>query len=131
LFRQGQTIVCGASSGGFPVADVPLAHHSELTMKYEKHVFICANDKAAPKKCCTSAHGLALTDALKAALLERGLQTRMRAQSTGCLDACGRGPTLVVYPEGTYYGNVQLADVQEIVESHLVNNVPVERLVIQ
>jgi (2Fe-2S) ferredoxin len=99
-------------------------------MKYEKHVFICANDKAAPKKCCTDAHGSALTDAFKTALVERGLQTRMRAQKTGCLDACGTGPTLVVYPEGTYYGNVQLSDVQEIVESHLVNNQPVERLVV-
>jgi (2Fe-2S) ferredoxin len=100
-------------------------------MKYEKHVFICTNEKAAPKKCCGSEHGKALTDAFKAALVERGLQTRMRAQTTGCLDACGFGPTLVVYPEGTYYGKVQLEDVQEIVESHLVNNQPVERLAIQ
>ena len=33
-------------------------------------------------------------------------------------------------PEGTYYGNVQLSDVNEIVESHLVNNQPVARLVL-
>jgi (2Fe-2S) ferredoxin len=35
---------------------------------------------------------------------------------------------VIVYPEGVYYGKVTLADVNEIVEEHLVNNRPVERL---
>jgi len=35
---------------------------------------------------------------------------------------------MVVYPEGIFYGNVQLSDVAEITESHLVNNIPVTRL---
>lgn len=97
-------------------------------MKYKKHVFICANQKDAPKKSCGTEQGLALVDAFKAALAERGLLKEMRAQRTSCLDACAFGPALVVYPEGTYYGNVQLTDVAEIVESHLVNDQPVERL---
>jgi (2Fe-2S) ferredoxin len=117
-------------SGPFVPGSVLLNNQSAQTMKFEKHVFICANDKAAPKKCCGEAHGSALTDAFKAALVERGVQTRIRAQKTGCLDACGSGPTLVVYPEGIYYGKVQLSDVQEIVDSHLLNNIPVERLVV-
>ena len=99
-------------------------------MKYKKHVFICTNQKAAPKKSCGEAHGNELVDAFKAALAERGLLKEMRAQRTGCLDACAFGPALVVYPEGTYYGNVQLSDVAEIVDSHLVNDQPVERLVL-
>lgn len=97
-------------------------------MKYQKHVFICANQKEASKKSCGVEHGAALADAFKAALAERGLLKTMRAQRTTCLDACAFGPALVVYPEGTYYGNVQLSDVAEIVDSHLVNNQPVERL---
>ncbi len=97
-------------------------------MKYTKHVFICTNQKDAPKKSCGAERGAALADAFKAALAERGLLNQMRAQRTGCLDACAFGPALVVYPEGTYYGNVQLSDVAEIVDSHLVNNQPVERL---
>lgn len=97
-------------------------------MKYKKHVFVCTNQKAAPKKSCGEAHGNELVDAFKAALAERGLLKEMRAQKTACLDACAFGPTVVVYPEGTYYGNVQLADINEIVESHLVNDQPVERL---
>ena len=99
-------------------------------MKYQKHIFVCTNDKDAPKKCCTSAHGLALVEAFKVAIKENGLQVEIRAQRTGCLDVCGKGPALVVYPEGVFYGNVQLEDVTEIVESHLVQNQPVERLVL-
>jgi (2Fe-2S) ferredoxin len=34
----------------------------------------------------------------------------------------------VVYPEGVIYGNVSLADVQEIVDQHIENGLPVERL---
>jgi (2Fe-2S) ferredoxin len=97
-------------------------------MKYEKHVFICANQKEAPKKCCGEAQGLALVDAFKQSLKEKGLLPRMRAQKTGCLDVCAFGPALVVYPEGTFYGNVQLEDVEEIVERHLIGGEPVERL---
>lgn len=97
-------------------------------MKYKKHVFICINQKEVPKKSCGELHGLALVDAFKVALKERDLSVEIRAQKTGCLDVCGRGPALVVYPEGVFYGNVQLEDVEEIVVSHLVNDVPVERL---
>ncbi len=97
-------------------------------MKFKKHIFICTNDKPAPKKSCGSEHGMALIEEFKRQLTERGLQMDIRAQKAGCLDACAFGPALVVYPEGVYYGRVTLDDVSEIVESHLVNDVPVERL---
>ena len=99
-------------------------------MKFQKHVFICANQKETPKKSCGAEHGAALVEAFKQELTQRGLQKEIRAQRAGCLDACAFGPALVVYPEGTYYGKVQLSDVPEIVEKHLVNNEVVERLVL-
>ena len=99
-------------------------------MRYQKHVFVCANQKPEGKKCCGAEHGTALVDAFKAALTEKGLNLEIRAQKSGCLDLCGKGPTMVVYPEGVFYGNVQLSDVQEIVDKHLVENEVVERLVI-
>ena len=97
-------------------------------MKYEKHVFICANQKDAGKKCCGEAAGMELVDTMKKLLLEKGLNVRMRAQRAGCLDVCASGPAMVVYPEGVFYGKVQPEDIKEIVESHLENNIPVERL---
>lgn len=97
-------------------------------MKYKKHVFICTNDKPEPKKCCGSEKGMELVNAFKTKLKERGLNTEIRAQKAGCLDACAFGPSMVVYPEGIYYGKVQLSDVDEIIEQHLQNDKPVERL---
>ena len=102
-------------------------------MRYFRHVFVCENRRPAghPRGCCASADGAAVKEALKAELKARGLQTRIRANSAGCLDACEMGPALVVYPEGVWYGNVKVEDVAEIVERHLVNGQPVERLVVK
>ena len=73
---------------------------------------------------------MALVNALKDELKEKGLNLEIRAQKAGCLDVCAFGPAMVVYPEGVFYGNVELSDIPEIVESHLVNDKVVERLVI-
>jgi (2Fe-2S) ferredoxin len=97
-------------------------------MKYEKHIFICTNEKAPGKKCCGEARGMELVNLFKDALKERGLHITMRAQRAGCLDVCAHGPALVVYPEGVFYGNVTPEDVNRIVEEHLVNNQPVTDL---
>jgi (2Fe-2S) ferredoxin len=97
-------------------------------MHFEKHVFICSNDKESPKKCCGYAHGIDLVNAFKEQLASCGSNKKIRIQKAGCLDFCGKGPTLVVYPEGVFYGNVQLEDVKEITESHLVNGEIVSRL---
>jgi (2Fe-2S) ferredoxin len=100
-------------------------------MKFEKHVFICTNQrKAGEKKSCGEVCGMSLVNEFKKQLSDRGLKGKIRAQRSGCLDACEYGPSLVVYPEGIFYGGVQLSDVSEIVEKHLVGNLPVERLII-
>ena len=70
-----------------------------------------------------------LVAAFKKLIKDKGLNTEIRAQKTGCMEACEAGPSVVVYPEGVFYGKVQLSDVEEIVASHLQNNQPVERLI--
>jgi (2Fe-2S) ferredoxin len=97
-------------------------------MHFEKHVFICANDKDSPKKCCGSQHGMQLVEAFKLAYAEAGSPAKIRVQRAGCLDFCGKGPAMVVYPEGVFYGNVQLEDVQELTQKHLIEGEIVTRL---
>ncbi|HEY6097932.1 MAG TPA: (2Fe-2S) ferredoxin domain-containing protein [Anaeromyxobacter sp.] len=99
-------------------------------MRFRHHVFVCENrrDPADPRGCCSAKGSEAIRDALKAELARRGLRKEVRANGSGCLDSCADGPTVVVYPEGVWYGHVRVEDVPEIVESHLVNGVPVERL---
>lgn len=98
-------------------------------MKYQKHLFICNNERPDPaKKSCGREQGAALLLAFKEGIKSRGLQIDIRAQQTACLDACIHGPSLVVYPEAVWYGRVGLEDVEEIIEQHFVGQQPVERL---
>lgn len=99
-------------------------------LKYEKHLFICTNQRpeGAPRPSCGDQHGLALIAAFKKAINDKKLGIPIRTQKSGCLDLCELGPTVVVYPEGVFYGNVQLSDVQEIVDEHIEGGRPVERL---
>lgn len=53
---------------------------------------------------------------------------KIRVNKAGCLDRCEEGPVCVVYPEGTWYTYVDETDVDDIIESHLVGGVEVERL---
>lgn len=99
------------------------------TLRYEKHIFICSNERAADARVsCGEGCGLQLVAALKKKLKDRGLTATMRAQRAGCFDLCEEGPNMVVYPEGVFYGRVTLEDLDEVVEEHLVNNRPVKRL---
>jgi (2Fe-2S) ferredoxin len=50
---------------------------------------------------------------------------------TGCHGFCQQGPIVIVEPEGIFYSRVRVEDVAEIVNSHLQNNKPVERLFYQ
>jgi (2Fe-2S) ferredoxin len=100
-------------------------------MKFDKHVFICTNQRAAgERKSCGESHGLELVKAFKKLVKDSGLNADIRAQRAGCLDVCDFGPALVVYPEGIFYGSVELSDVEEIFTEHLLNNRPVQRLVL-
>ncbi len=102
-----------------------------MTMRFTKHVFICTNQRATGERpSCGTEHGLELVKAFKKLIKDRGLNTEVRAQKAGCLDACEFGPSIVVYPDGVFYGKVTLNEVEEIVEQHLANNNPVRRLII-
>ena len=52
----------------------------------------------------------------------------VRVNKAGCLDRCAGGPVAVVYPEAVWYTYVDRHDIDEIVQSHLVEGKVVERL---
>lgn len=97
-------------------------------MKYKKHLFVCTNERTDGRACCGEQRGMELVEAFKKLVKDNKLNAEIRAQRAGCFDVCNFGPAVVVYPEGVFYGQVQLSDVQEIFEEHLLNNRPVERL---
>ncbi|MBC7411681.1 MAG: (2Fe-2S) ferredoxin domain-containing protein [Bacteroidia bacterium] len=98
-------------------------------MIYEKHLFICTHERPnSYKKSCGESVGLALVGEFKLQIKNAKLPIKIRAQKAGCLDLCDNGPMVVVYPEGVFYKNVQLADVEKIVTNHLINGNIVEEL---
>ncbi len=66
----------------------------------------------------------ALVDEVK----RRGLDSEIKVVETGCLGISECGPVMVVYPEGTTYVHVGVADIPEIVEEHLLKGRIVDRL---
>jgi (2Fe-2S) ferredoxin len=99
---------------------------------FQRHVFICVNKRPPenPKGCCADKGGEEVRERFKIELDKRGLKGAMRANAAGCLDMCSFGVTVVVYPEGVWYGRVKPDDVTEIIESHLIGGQVVERLLL-
>jgi len=102
-------------------------------MRFEKHIFVCENkrEKNHPRGCCSDKNGAEIRQLFKKKLKTQNLSTNCRANAAGCLDACEFGVTVVIYPDQVWYGGVTANDVNEIIESHLINNIPVKRLMIK
>lgn len=98
--------------------------------KLKAHIFVCTNERAPghPRGCCKSKGSEQLVDLFKQELKDAGMKGETRAQRAGCLDTCEFGPSVVVYPEGVWYGGVKPGDVREIVQSHIAGGKPVDRL---
>ena len=87
------------------------------------HVLICGGTG------CTSSGSVALRDKLADELKAKGLEEEIKIVMTGCFGLCALGPIMIVYPEGTFYSQVSVDDIPEIVEEHLLKGRIVERLV--
>ena len=68
---------------------------------------------------------------MKAEIHKRSLNSFVRVNIAGCLDACEFGVSMVVYPEGVWYGGVTVNDIPEIIEEHVIKGNVVERLLIR
>lgn len=53
---------------------------------------------------------------------------QVRVNVAGCLGRCNEGPTIVVYPEGIWYTYHSQADIDEILQEHVIHGRPVTRL---
>jgi (2Fe-2S) ferredoxin len=99
----------------------------------QHHVFVCTG------KSCSANDSAEVKSAFERELKARGLQ--YGKVSKGCspngtvvltecasVGFCAIGAAVMVYPDGVWYAQVRPADVPEIVEEHILNGRPVERL---
>ena len=97
---------------------------------FEKHIFICTKERSPedPTGCCKLKGSVKIAEFFKEEVKKRGLKGRIRANPSGCLDFCAKGPTVVVYPEGVWYSVQSIEDAKEIMDEHIQNNRLVKRL---
>jgi len=98
--------------------------------RFQRHIFVCVNERPPghPKGCCLEKGSAEVRDSIKAELKKRGLSPTVRANNAGCLDACEFGVTIVIYPEGVWYGGVKKDDIAEIIERTVIKGEIIERL---
>ena len=99
---------------------------------FKHHVFFCLNQRTDGRASCGDCGAAGAHKYAKQRIKELGLggPGKVRINQAGCLDRCDAGPVLVVYPEATWYTFVDNQDIDEIIDSHLVNGKIVDRLVV-
>ena len=101
--------------------------------RIQRHVFVCTG------KSCSAVDSAAVMDAFQRELKARGLQNGKISKGCspegtvvltecGSVGFCAIGAAVMIYPDGVWYAQVRAKDVPEIIEEHIVNGRPVERL---
>lgn len=116
--------------GSLPSPEQDAAQAAIMAHPLQRQVFVCTS------RSCAANGSEAVLEAFKAQLIEGGLlytkrnpDGEVQCLHCGSVGFCAIGPAVLVYPDGIWYAHVTVADVPEIIESHLKGGVPVERLV--
>lgn len=101
-----------------------------MPQRYKKHIFICVNEREPnhPKGSCANCGARDIRLEFVKLINKNGLKGVIRANKSGCLDACEFGPTIVIYPDNIWYTKVKLEDVDEIFNKTILKNEAVTRL---
>ena len=112
-----------AVQGFKPILYLRENHTQEIPDK--RDVLVCGGTG------CTSSNSLEIIENLKSEINKAGLNDSVQVHLTGCFGFCAMGPIVKVYPDNVFYVHVSPEDAHEIVESHIKNNVVVERLLFE
>ena len=88
----------------------------------KRHIVLCGGTG------CLSSHSDKIKERFEEVLAEKGLTDKATVNIVGCFGFCSQGPFVKIYPEDTLYRLVKIEDVEEIVETDIMNDTVVERL---
>ena len=101
-------------------------------MIYDIHIFVCTNQRSGSERLsCGEDQGLELVAEFKKQLKSLNVNLKTRANRSGCLGICDFGPTIAIYPDGTFYVGVKKEDVSDLINSHIINKKPLTRLLLK
>jgi NADP-reducing hydrogenase subunit HndC len=86
------------------------------------HVLVCAGTG------CTSSNSMKIIEELTNLVHKNNLENEIKIVKTGCFGLCAEGPIMMIYPDHVMYTRVQIEDVDEIFEKHIVGGHVVDRL---
>jgi len=100
--------------------------------KPKYHVIVCTTTRPPgnPRGSCGEKGSRDYIGLLFQEIEKHDLFGQVLITESSCLGPCMVGPTLVVYPDGTWYKGVKPQDIPEIVEEHIVKGNPVQRLIV-
>lgn len=94
---------------------------------YDQHLFFCTHCRDDGSASCGPHGAQQMRDYAKQRVKELKIK-RVRVNTAGCLNRCNIGPVLVIYPQGVWYRYDSKEDIDEIIESHLLQGNIVPRL---
>lgn len=95
-----------------------------------RHVFICANRKTNGKGCARFGTEDIIEYFKRVVADKKHLfhdQRRVKVVKTSCLGRCSVGPNIFISPDNIWYTFHSNKDIDNIIESHFVNNQVLER----
>lgn len=96
------------------------------------HVFICTSCTITGQQrgFCYNKGSVNILQKFMEEISDRDMSGEVVVNNTGCFGICAKGPVVVVYPEGVWYGNVTEEDVERIFDEHFEGGTPVKELMI-
>ncbi len=81
------------------------------------HIFVCESFRmnGEPQGACNRQGAAQLPQSLDEEIVDRGIDAQVT--TCGCLKVCDRGPAMVVYPEGWWYGNLDEDNLDTILDA--------------
>lgn len=91
------------------------------------HALICTSCRlnGVIKGFCANHDSVSLLQNLTEQIDDAGIGSDIMVTHTGCFGLCEKGPVMVVYPEGVWYGQLDEAKIERIVSEHFCNGIPV------
>ncbi len=85
--------------------------------KPQHHILVCNSFRLSgePQGVCNKKGAVTLLQYLEEEIVDRGLDAQVSA--TGCLKVCDRGPAMVIYPSGYWYGDVTEEKIDQILDA--------------